>query len=78
MTAPFLSLPQILNRLALAARWTLRDHRPDPDGTCPICHTPDCRAATAAREVLEAIRKLRSGAARGGAAEQESIELLAP
>lgn len=59
MTAPFLSLAQILNRLALTARWTLRDHRPALDGTCALCHSPDCPPAIAARDVLETIRQLR-------------------
>ncbi|GIJ11432.1 hypothetical protein ACFFMR_18095 [Micromonospora andamanensis] len=58
MTAPLLSLAQILNRLALTARRTLRDHQP-LDGTCPICHTADCATAAAARDVLDAITQLR-------------------
>ncbi|SCL23880.1 hypothetical protein GA0070616_2810 [Micromonospora nigra] len=61
MTAPFLSLAQILNRLALTARWILRDHQPTPCGRCPICHTADCAVATAARNVLEATRRMRWG-----------------
>lgn len=52
MTAPFLSLAQIRNRLILTARWVLRDHQPAPDGPCPTCRTADCAVATAAREVL--------------------------
>ncbi|WP_285788076.1 hypothetical protein [Micromonospora sp. NBRC 101691] len=52
MTAPFLSLAQIRNRLILTARAILRDHRPGPDGRCPICRTAGCRVATAARNVL--------------------------
>ncbi|MDI5938676.1 MULTISPECIES: hypothetical protein [Micromonospora] len=52
MTAPFLSLAQIRNRLILTARWVLRDHQPDPDGHCPTCRTADCPVATAARDVL--------------------------
>ncbi len=59
MTAPFLSLAQILNRLALTTRWTLRQHQPDPDGTCPTCHTPDCAVANAARDVLDTIKRMR-------------------
>jgi hypothetical protein len=51
MTAPFLSLAQIRNRLILTARWILRDHRPGPDGRCPICRTAGCPVATAARNV---------------------------
>ncbi|MBM7079888.1 hypothetical protein [Micromonospora humida] len=34
MTAPFLSLAQIRNRLILAAR---RAERSAPDGRCPFC-----------------------------------------
>ncbi|SCL27278.1 hypothetical protein [Micromonospora inyonensis] len=52
MTAPFLSLAQIRNRLVLTARAILRDHRLGPEGRCPICRTADCSVATAAREVL--------------------------
>ncbi|SCL23639.1 hypothetical protein GA0074692_1618 [Micromonospora pallida] len=54
MTGPSLSPAQIRNRLTLAARWILRDHRPDPDGRCPVCRVPDCPAATAARDYLAA------------------------
>ncbi|MGC5032025.1 hypothetical protein [Micromonospora sp. DT229] len=59
MTAPFLSLAQILNRLALTARRTLREHRPTPEGTCPVCGTAGCAAAGTAREILTTIRQLR-------------------
>ncbi|MEU8261453.1 hypothetical protein AB0C02_12645 [Micromonospora sp. NPDC048999] len=59
MTAPFLSLAQILNRLALTTRWILRDHRPTPEGICPICRTPDCAVATAARHILDTIKRMR-------------------
>lgn len=52
MTAPFMSLAQIRNRLILTARAILRDHRPGPDGHCPICRTAGCPVATAARNVL--------------------------
>ncbi|MFI2667499.1 hypothetical protein [Micromonospora carbonacea] len=54
MTAPFLSLAQIRNRLILTARWVLRDHQPAPDGRCPACRTADCPVAVAARDVLRA------------------------
>jgi hypothetical protein len=54
VTGPSLSPAQIRNRLTLAARWILRDHRPDPDGRCPVCRIPDCPAATAARDYLAA------------------------
>ncbi|MDG4818289.1 hypothetical protein O7628_22665 [Micromonospora sp. WMMD956] len=54
MTAPFLSLAQIRNRLILTARWVLREHRPAPDGRCPTCHTADCPPAAAARDILRA------------------------
>ncbi|EEP74277.1 hypothetical protein MCAG_04604 [Micromonospora sp. ATCC 39149] len=53
MTAPFLSLAQIRNRLTLTARAILRAHRPGPDGRCPTCRTPDCPVATAARTVID-------------------------
>ncbi|MFI2666185.1 hypothetical protein [Micromonospora carbonacea] len=59
MTAPFLSLAQIRNRLILTARWVLRDHRPGPDGRCPVCRTAGCPEATAARDVLRAATELR-------------------
>ncbi|MBB5826276.1 hypothetical protein [Micromonospora carbonacea] len=59
MTAPFLSLAQIRNRLILTARWVLRDHRPGLDGRCPVCRTAGCPAATAARDVLRAATELR-------------------
>ncbi|OZV76719.1 hypothetical protein CA850_26220 [Micromonospora echinospora] len=52
MTGPHLSLAQIRNRLILTARAVLRQHRPGPDGRCPMCRTPDCPVATAARDVL--------------------------
>ncbi|OZV83051.1 hypothetical protein CA850_05965 [Micromonospora echinospora] len=54
MTGPHLSLAQIRNRLILTARMVLRQHRRGPDGRCPICRTPDCQVATAARDVLRA------------------------
>ncbi|MEV6692597.1 hypothetical protein AB0M35_14110 [Micromonospora sp. NPDC051196] len=59
MTAPFLSLAQILNRLALTARRTLREHHPTPGGTCPVCRTAGCAVAAAARDVLNTIKQLR-------------------
>ncbi|MFC8848214.1 MULTISPECIES: hypothetical protein [unclassified Micromonospora] len=66
MTAPFLSLAQIRNRLVLTARWVLRDHRPGSDGRCPTCRTPDCAVAAAALDVLRAATgvQLWSAAAR--------------
>ncbi|BCL17568.1 hypothetical protein GCM10017556_53070 [Micromonospora sagamiensis] len=68
MTAPFLSLAQIRNRLILTARAILRDHRPGPDGRCPICRTTDCPVATAARNVLRAASEVQqpSGPTRPG------------
>ncbi len=54
MTALFLSLARIRNRLILAARWVLREHRPGPDGRCPVCRTAGCPPATVARDVLRA------------------------
>ncbi|RGC66951.1 hypothetical protein C5N14_21080 [Micromonospora sp. MW-13] len=59
MTAPFLSLAQIRNRLILTARWVLRDHQPGPDGRCPICRTANCPLATAARDVLRAAKEVQ-------------------
>ncbi|GIJ32801.1 hypothetical protein [Micromonospora sediminimaris] len=59
MTARLLSLAQILNRLALTARRTLREHCPSPGGPCPICRLADCATAAAARDVLDAITQLR-------------------
>ncbi|RUL92265.1 hypothetical protein [Verrucosispora sp. FIM060022] len=59
MTANFLTLAQILNRLTLTARWTLRDHQPGPDGRCPLCRVPDCAVAAAARDVLTTIKQTR-------------------
>ncbi|BCJ62320.1 hypothetical protein [Micromonospora endophytica] len=59
MTAPFLTLAQILNRLTLTAGRTLREHHPDPEGCCPLCRAPDCAVASAAREVLATIRLIR-------------------
>ncbi|OZV84522.1 hypothetical protein CA850_01325 [Micromonospora echinospora] len=59
MTAPFLSLAQIRNRLILTARAILRDHRPGLDSRCPICRTAGCSVATAAREVLRAAEELQ-------------------
>ncbi|MFI9531342.1 hypothetical protein [Micromonospora rosaria] len=58
MTAPFLSLAQIHNRLILTARWILRDHRPGPDGRCPVCRTADCPVAAAARDMLRVAREV--------------------
>ncbi|RFS47475.1 hypothetical protein D0Q02_05640 [Micromonospora craniellae] len=58
MTAPFLSLAQIRNRLILAARWVLRDHRPGPDGFRPICRAADCPVAqVAGSRTYSAIRR---------------------
>ncbi|MEU1754498.1 hypothetical protein ABZ436_17765 [Micromonospora matsumotoense] len=37
MTAPFLSLAQIHNRLTLKARGALRDPRLAPDACCALC-----------------------------------------
>ncbi|OZV80876.1 hypothetical protein CA850_11970 [Micromonospora echinospora] len=59
MTAPFLSLAQIRNRLILTARAILRDHRPAPDGRCPICRTAGCPVATAARDVLRTAEEVQ-------------------
>ncbi|WDZ87744.1 hypothetical protein [Micromonospora cathayae] len=56
MTAPFLSLAQIRNRLILTARTVLRQHRPGPDGHC---RTPDCPVATAARNVLRTAEEVQ-------------------
>ncbi|BCL15525.1 hypothetical protein [Micromonospora sagamiensis] len=58
MTAPFLSLAQIRNRLIFTARAILRDHRPGPDGRCPICRAAACPVATAARNVLRTAEKV--------------------
>ncbi|WP_405101754.1 hypothetical protein [Micromonospora sp. NBC_01412] len=54
MTAPFLSLAQIRNRLILTARAVLRDHRTGPDGRCRVCRRPHCPVSTAARNVIRA------------------------
>ncbi|MGC4804499.1 hypothetical protein [Micromonospora sp. DT233] len=59
MTAPFLSLAQIRNRLILTARAILRDHEANPDGHCRVCRTPHCRVSTAARNVINAAEKVR-------------------
>ncbi len=59
MTAPFLSLAQIRNRLILTARAILRHHRPGPDGPCPICRTTGCPVATAARNVLRTAEEVQ-------------------
>ncbi|MEV0330489.1 hypothetical protein AB0H63_29135 [Micromonospora echinospora] len=59
MTAPFLSLAQIRNRLILTARAILRDHHPGPDGRCPICRTAGCPLATAARNVLRTAEEVQ-------------------
>ncbi|MFJ6199794.1 hypothetical protein [Micromonospora sp. NPDC092111] len=59
MTAPFLSLAQIRNRLILTARVILRDHEPGADARCPICRTPDCPVATAARDVIDAAEEVQ-------------------
>ncbi|MER5700386.1 hypothetical protein ABT023_00275 [Micromonospora sp. NPDC002296] len=67
MTAPFLSLAQIRNRLVLTARAVLRDHRTGPNGRCRVCRTPDCRVATAARNVIHAASAPR-------AAEEQAAE----
>ncbi|WP_405115332.1 hypothetical protein OG559_12465 [Micromonospora sp. NBC_01405] len=58
MTAPFLSLAQIRNRLILTARAILRDHRTGPDGRCRVCRTPHCRVAAAARNVIRAAEEV--------------------
>ncbi|MGY3519924.1 hypothetical protein [Micromonospora haikouensis] len=63
MTAPFLSLAQIRNRLILTARWVLRAHRPGPDGRCPICRRSGCAVAAAARNVIDAAGEVRQRSA---------------
>ncbi|WP_353898881.1 hypothetical protein ABUL04_20220 [Micromonospora harpali] len=63
MTAPFLSLAQIRNRLVLTARWVLREHRPGPDGRCPICQRSGCAVAAAARDVIDAAGEVRQRSA---------------
>jgi hypothetical protein len=62
VTAPFRSLAQIRNRLTLSARCIVRDHRPEPDGRCPVCRVPDCPAVAAALAWLAAVP--RGGEAR--------------
>ncbi|MEV5821870.1 hypothetical protein ABUL04_30350 [Micromonospora harpali] len=69
MTGPFLSLAQIRNRLILTARAVLRDHRAGPDGRCRVCRVPECRVATAARNVIDAAAARR--AAEDQATEEE-------
>ncbi|WP_416903014.1 hypothetical protein [Micromonospora echinospora] len=59
MTAPFLSLTQILNRLALTARTILRHHRAGPDGQCWACRVSGCSVATAARDVLRTVEEIQ-------------------
>ncbi|MFF3853489.1 hypothetical protein [Micromonospora sp. NPDC002575] len=59
MTGPFLSLAQIRNRLILTARAVLRAHRAGPDGRCRVCRAPECRVATAARNVIAAASACR-------------------
>ncbi|WP_434743738.1 hypothetical protein [Micromonospora sp. SH-82] len=59
MTAPFRSAAQIRNRLILSARWILRDHRPAPDGRCPVCRVSDCPTATAARDYEDLLVELK-------------------
>ncbi|MFC5941704.1 hypothetical protein [Micromonospora harpali] len=54
MTAPFLSLAQIRNRLVLTARWVLR---------CPICQRSGCAVAAAARDVIDAAGEVRQRSA---------------
>ncbi|NBE84298.1 hypothetical protein [Micromonospora rubida] len=61
MTAPFLSLAQIRNRLTLTARTILRQHRPGRDGRCPVCRLPHCPAATTAQHFLATIRRTSDG-----------------
>ncbi|MFI1196970.1 hypothetical protein ACH4T9_27435 [Micromonospora sp. NPDC020750] len=58
MTAPFLSLAQIRNRLILTARAVLRDHRTGPDGHCRVCRRPHCPVSTAARNVIHAAEEV--------------------
>ncbi|SCL22197.1 hypothetical protein GA0070616_2489 [Micromonospora nigra] len=60
MTAPFLSLAQIRNRLILTARAVLRDHRTDADGRCQVCRTPECPVSTAARNVIRAAEDVQA------------------
>ncbi|MFV2102279.1 hypothetical protein [Micromonospora sp. LOL_024] len=55
MTAPFLSLAQIRNRLLLTARAVLRDHRTGPDGRCRVCRTWDCPVSIAARNIIRGL-----------------------
>ncbi|MEV0326178.1 hypothetical protein AB0H63_06945 [Micromonospora echinospora] len=59
MTAPFLSLTQILNRLTLTARTILRHHQAEPGGQCRACRVPDCSVATAARNLIRAAEEVQ-------------------
>jgi hypothetical protein len=60
MTAPFLSLAQIRNRLILSARWILRDHSPARDGRCLVCRVADCRVRSDAAAYLAWLDSLRA------------------
>lgn len=74
MTAPFLSLAQIRNRLILTARAILHDHRPGPDGCCPVCRIADCRISTAARDVLRTAEEAQQRSAATEPAESDPPE----
>lgn len=52
MTAPFLSLAQIRNRLTLAARRTLRDQTRQ-EGRCPACGAPAADVLRGLEEVQQ-------------------------
>ncbi|MEV6802738.1 hypothetical protein AB0M91_31015 [Micromonospora rifamycinica] len=74
MTAPFLSLAQIRNRLILTARAILHDHRPGPDGRCPVCRIANCRMSTAARDVLRTAEEAQQRSAATEPAESEPAD----
>ncbi|MTK01612.1 hypothetical protein FF096_06130 [Micromonospora sp. CP22] len=52
MTAPFLSLAQIRNRLILTARRNLRDQRRQ-ERRCPVCGAPAADSGRAPGEVQQ-------------------------
>ncbi|MBQ1076826.1 hypothetical protein KBX06_27310 [Micromonospora sp. C31] len=76
MTAPLLSLAQIRNRLILTARVILRQHRPGPDGRCPVCRTAGDPVATAARNVPRTAEEVqqRSTATEPTASDQDESQ----
>ncbi|MDG4828330.1 hypothetical protein O7627_03300 [Solwaraspora sp. WMMD1047] len=46
---------QVRNRLILAARYIVAEHRPTVDGSCPVCRFAGCQALLTAQAYLDSV-----------------------